>query len=132
MTDCVIYEKTREGLLLFLEQNPDVQFMITQRIAIRLRGLMQRMEHMAFGTASQKVSSILGILAERFGKETSKGLRILIPLTQQDIAELVGLSRETTSIEIKKLMDEGFVTRTSRYYRIVDLKKLQRKAELVN
>ncbi len=130
MTDCVIYEKTREGLLLFLEENPDVQLMITQNIVIRMHGLMQRMEHLAFGTASQKVASILTILAERFGKAEEKDYKILIPLTQQDISELIGLSRETTSIEIKKLMDEKLLTRSSRSYLIKDLRRLKRKASI--
>lgn len=131
LTDCVVYEKTREGLLLFLEQNADVQFMLTQNIVMRLRGVMQRLEHLAFGTASQKISSILSILAERFGRANHKGILIPISLTQQDISELVGLSRETTSIEIKKLMDEDLVSRASRYYRVNDLKKLQKKAALI-
>lgn len=131
MTDCVVYEKTREGLLLFLEQNPDVQFMITQNIVTRLRGVVQRLEQLAFGSASQRISSILVILAERFGRINHKGILIPIALTQQDIAELVGLSRETTSIEIKKLMDEELVSRTSRYYRINNVRRLQKKAALL-
>lgn len=130
MMDCVIYEKSREGLLLFLEQNSDVQFMISQNIVTRLRGLMQRMEHLAFGTAFQKVGSILFILAERFGKNTSRGIYIPITLTQLDIAELIGLSRETTSIEIKKLMDLGLVIRTSRNYIVTNMINLQEVAEL--
>ncbi len=132
MTDCVVYEKTRENLLLFLEENPDVQFMISQNIVIRLRGLMQRIEHMAFGTASQKVSSIFAILAERFGKIGPKGISISLTLTQQDISELIGISRETTSIEIKKLMNEGLVKRASRNYIVKSIEKLQDRANLMS
>lgn len=128
MTDCVVYEKTREGLLLFLEENPDVQFMISQNIVTRMRGLMQRMEHMAFGTASQKVCSIFSILADRFGKPTLKGVYISLALTQQDVAELIGLARETTSIEIKKLMDEGLILRTSRNYIVKSVKAINKRA----
>ncbi len=128
MTDCVVYEKTREGLLLFLEQNPDVQFMIVQSVVIRMSGLMKRMEHIAFGTAQQKISSIFSILAERFGKTTDKGITIPISLTQQDISELIGMSRETTSIEIKKLLDSGVIIRSSGNYSIVNVEKLNKSA----
>ncbi len=128
MTDCVVYEKTRESLLLFLEQNPDVQFMISQNIVIRMRGLMKRMEYLAFGTANQKVSAMFALLAERFGKSTDKGITIPIYLTQQDIAELIGISRETTSIEIKKLLDLGVITRASSNYTIVHIEKLNKSA----
>lgn len=130
MTDCIVYEKTREGILLFLEQNADVQFMISQNIVKRMRGLMQRMEYMAFGTALQKVASIFAVLAERFGKETERGIYISLALTQQDVSELIGLSRETTSIEIKKLMNNGLLLRTSRNYIVKSLKSLKRRASI--
>ena len=126
MTECILYEKNREAFLLFLEKNPDVQFMITQRISTRMRGLILRMEQLVFGGATQKVASIMEILAERFGKETTKGIQIQIPLTQQDIADLIGISRETTSIEINKLVQEGVIERNSGNYVIKNSKKLQR------
>ena len=126
MTDSIVYEKSREGLLLFLEENPDVQFMITQNLTARMRGLMQRIEQMAFGTAAQKVSSIFQLLGERFGKQTEKGITIPIPLTQKDISELIALSRDTTSIEIKKLIDEKILARNSGIYTIRNPERLQK------
>ena len=132
LTDCVIYQKSREGLLLFLEQNPDVMLMITQKIVIRLRGLTQRMEHLAYGTARQKVSSIINILSERFGKQNEKGVTISMKLTQQDISELIGLSRETTSIEINKLREEKILSLASGYYTILNLKVLQKNIAIFN
>ncbi len=131
ISDCVVYEKSREGFLLFLEQHPDVFLMITQRIVRRLNGLMQRMENLAFDNALKKVGSILCILGERFGKKTEKGIVIPIPLTQQDIANLIGLSRETTSIEIKKIMEMNILTRSSGLYVITKLKELQKISSLV-
>lgn len=125
MTDSIVLEKSREGLLLFLEENPDVQFMITQNLTARLRGLMQRIEQMAFGTAAQKVNSLFQLLGERFGKETEKGIVIPIPFTQQDISELIALSRETTSIEIKKLIDEKILARNSGIYTIINSERLK-------
>lgn len=125
MTDCTAYEKAREELLQFLEQNPDVQFMISQKIVKRMNGLIQRMERMAFGTASQKVSSILSILAERFGKSTIRGVVIPLALTQQDLSELIGISRETTSIEIKKLLDGGVLSRHAGQYIVHNVEKLK-------
>lgn len=131
ITDCIIYEKSREGFLLFLEQHPEIFLMITQRIVKRLNGLMQRMENLAFDNALKKVGSILCILGERFGKKTEKGIVIPIPLTQQDIANLIGLSRETTSIEIKRIIEMNLLTRSSGLYVITRLKDLQKISSLV-
>ena len=131
ITDCVVYEKSREGLLLFLEQHSNVSLMITQRIVHRLNGLMQRMENLAFDNAIKKVGSILCILGDRFGRKTDRGIVIPIPLTQRDIANLIGLSRETTSIEIKKFMEMGILSRSSGLYVITKPKELQKISSLV-
>jgi len=130
MTDCSILGKNRESFLLFLEQNPDVQFMIAQNISIRMRGLMQRMEQMAFGSATQKVASIIHIIGERFGKEDGGKINIPLKLTQQDIADLIGISRETTSIEIHKLATQNILTHTSGRYIIANPKKLLKYSHL--
>ncbi len=132
MTDCSILEKNRESFLLFLEQNPDVQFMIAQNISIRMRGLMQRMEQMAFGSATQKVSSIIHILGERFGNGENGKIVIPLRLTQQDIADLAGISRETTSIEINKLVVDGIISRETGYYTILFPNKLLKLAALTS
>ncbi len=130
ITESVILEKNRESFLLFLEENPDVHFLISQNIAIRLRGLTQRMEQLAFGSATQKVASILLILGERFGKEKSNKTEIPVSLTQQDIGELIGISRETTSMEISKLMSDEIVSRKSGHYTIEKPKSLQKLSKL--
>ena len=132
ITDCVIHEKSREGVLLFLEQNPDVLFMIAQNVVRRMRGFTQRIEGIIFGSASERVSSIFYILGDRFGKPDAQGNQVVIPIpfTQRDIAELIGLSRETTSIEINKLINEEVIRRASGYYIISKPKILENMANL--
>lgn len=115
ITDCEVVKQGRDEFLDYIQKNPDVLFMLTQRILVRLRGLLQRMEYLVFGNASQKVASIFVILAERFGKKKN-GIEISIPLSHKDIADLVGITRETASIEIKKLSDKGIIFTSSKTY----------------
>lgn len=126
MTDCIVYEKSREEMMLFLEKNPEMLLMITRKVARRLKGLMQRMENMVFDNSFKKVGSMFCILGERFGKKTKKGIVIQIPLTQQDVANLIGLSRETTSIETKRIIDMSILARSSGLYVIKEPEELQR------
>ena len=103
---------------MFLTQNPDVLLMVTQSIAIRMRGLLQRVENIALGNATQKVGATFFLMADRFGKKGDKGITIPFVLTHQDVAEFIGISRETTSIEIKKLIDVGVLQKSSGSYTI--------------
>lgn len=124
MTDCVVMRSGRAEFLSFIYQNSDVLFMITQRTTIRLQGVLTRLENMAFGNANQKVASIIGILGERFGKSEDGQIKIMLPLSHKDIAELIGLARETVSVEMKKLEDQEIISKSSQRYCIKRPRKL--------
>ena len=71
---------------------------------------LSRIEHLVFSDAYRRVISVLLYIAKHFGK--SKDSRIVIVdhrFTQQDIATLVGVARETASIELVKLEKKGLI-----------------------
>lgn len=124
MTDCTVMRCQRSEFLSFMYQNPDVLFMITQKVLIRLRGILTRLENMAFGSAFQKVASMIEILGYRFGKHEEGYITITLPLSHKDIAELLGLTRETVSIEMKKLEDQNIISKSALRYCIKRPRKL--------
>lgn len=115
-TDCILLKSSREEFMEFLKKNPDVLLIVTQNVLVRMGGLFQRMEHLAFGNAGKRVSSMMLIFADRFGKKTPQGIFIPVPLSHKDIAEFIGITRETASIEIKKLEDANIISRSSKSY----------------
>lgn len=107
ITDIEVWKAPRAEFQEYIRSNPTVLFELLKRIIVRLKGIQQRIEELAFGNANHKVASILLICADRFGVKTTSGIRILVPLTHKDIAALVGLTRETVSIEMNKLKKKG-------------------------
>ena len=132
ITDTQLYRSPRADFLHFLAFNSDVLLELTSHILIRMGGILKRMEHLAFGSASQKVASILMICAERFGEKKNNGAIINIPLTHKDVAMLVGMTRETVSIEIKKLERRGIIEYAGHSIFIKDIGKLQKESLLNN
>lgn len=130
ITPCVVLKASKSEFLDFLHANPDVLFMITQKILVRLKGVMQRLEYMAFGSAHKKTASIFVILGERFGKREKANVKIVLPLSHKGIAELIGITRETASVEIKKLEHKGIITRNARFYTILNQKALLKESYL--
>lgn len=127
MTPCIVSKKTREEFLDFLNKNPDVLLFTTAKITRRFDGLLERMEHMAFGNAYNKVCSILYVLTERFGKKTKyKSVMIDIPLTHKDLANLLGIARETVSVEIAKLKKSNIIKNAGKHIYIMDIDKLKK------
>jgi DNA-binding transcriptional regulator LsrR (DeoR family) len=53
---------------------------------------------------------------------------IQVPLTQQDLADFTGLTRETTNLELSKLKKGKVVVSDQKYY-LVDVKKLSAKID---
>ena len=126
VTPCIIHKRDREEFLEFLKENPEVLLYIIGKITRRFDGLLERMEHMAFGNAYKKVCSILFILSERFGKETSsKNIMIGMPITHKDLANLLGVARETVSVEIGKLKKEKVIKNIGKHIYITNIKKLK-------
>lgn len=128
MTDIELYQAPREEFLNFIKKNSDVLFEITSRILTRFGGLLNRMEHAILGNAHSKVSSIILICAERFGSKDGKEIVIQIPLTHQDIANLIGVARETVSIEMEKLQKKGLINHQGKYLVAKNSQKLKEES----
>lgn len=125
MTDVEIRKAPVDKTLSFIKENPDILFDLTKRVLIGMSGLLIRMEHLLSKKASSKVASALYLCARRFGKMDTGGLVIDLPLTHQDIADLAALTRETTSLEMKKLERKGLITKKKHLLVIKDMKKLK-------
>ena len=65
------------------------------------------------------------ICAERFGKKVGRDVVIQVPLTHKDIANLVGMTRETVSIEMKKLAHRSLIGYKGKTVTVHDLVKLK-------
>ncbi len=132
MTNVELYRSPKDEFSHFLSSNPDVLFEITQKILERFGRILRRMEHLAFGNACQKVASILVICAQHFGQKEREARIIQVPLTHKDIANLIGTTRETVSIEMKKLQRKGIVEHDGKHIRVKDINKLQKESLLVD
>ncbi|MDD2822519.1 MAG: Crp/Fnr family transcriptional regulator [Candidatus Daviesbacteria bacterium] len=128
MTDVEIGKVSKEDFIQFLRSHSEVEFEVLNNILTRLDGLLERVDYLVFGNAYQKIASIFAICAERFGVKKGNSVLIKLGLTHRDIACLVGLTRETTSVEIKKLERADLIKRQGNFFVIKDLKNLEKVA----
>ncbi len=130
ITPVEVFRAPQDKFQDFVKEHPEVLYELTGRIVIRLSGLLQRMEQLVFGNAQAKVASILHICAERFGEKNKYGIAIQVPLTHKDISFLVGIARETVSIEMKKLERKGFVGKLGRFLIVKNMKMLEKESAI--
>lgn len=121
--------------IALFKDNPDLLMGIANEIMSRLDGALKRMEYMAFGNVYQKIASILMLVADRFGKpfslDNSDSSTIIdLPLTHKDIGLLIAATRETVSMEIKRLEKKGIIGYKGRNIIIKNIKLLEKEALL--
>lgn len=88
--------------------------------ARRYLGALLHINSLAQQTAVDKLAHALRYLALRFGESLRGGIytRIRLKLTQQDIADLCAISRETVNIELNKLKNKKIVVEKSKIYSV--------------
>ena len=100
----------KEDVLAFLKREPDVVYDLLRRVYIGMEGLWMHLESLTAGHASGKLIASLIILAKRFGKAGEKDVVVNLKMSEQDIANYAGMSRETTSRELQKLKKDNLLS----------------------
>lgn len=124
MTEVEIIAVLRHNFLEFLKSRSDLMDELIMRLTARFEGALSRMEYLAFGTAAQRLSSIILILGERFGRKVDSNIIIQSPLTHRDLASLVGITRETTTLILRDLVKRGYILFEGKHLVIKNLRAL--------
>lgn len=109
MDSCTLWRCSPEDLLKFLDDNPDVVWVMLDMAIEMYRIHSERVNNLEYRTVRERVVSFLLFLAQRFGEDTKEGVVIKIPIRRQDIAASINATRETTSRELTALMRKNLI-----------------------
>lgn len=126
-TDLLVLTRTR--FLPFLTANPEVTVRLFSMLCQRLRQTSEHLEDALFLEAPSRLARGLLRLAEAFGKPGALGLRIDIKLSQQQIGNLIGISRESTNKYIVEWTRSGWLAINNGFITITDLEALESLSE---
>ncbi len=123
--DSEIYAIPRQKLLEFLTSNPEMLDFALHRYVNLYVGAMLHISALEQTKASEKLLRILQWMTLRFGKEIRPNVfRIDIRLTHQDLAHMIGMTRETTAVELGKLRDQKIISYQNQRY-ILNTEKMR-------
>ncbi|KLU07501.1 transcriptional regulator, Crp/Fnr family [Rhodopirellula islandica] len=89
--------------------NHDVSIALTKMIGLRRHRVERRLKNLLFLSNRDRLVHLLLDLAEQFGIRNSEGIHLRIKLAHQEIANLMGSTRETVTILLGQLKSEGMV-----------------------
>ena len=115
----------RKDFTALLADHPHISLEIIKVLSRRLRQTNAQLMDVVFRDARGRVLSALYELGQKHGTKSNGGTRINLNLTHQEIANLAGTARETTSRVLAELQDEGLVQVVGRRLLVVDMEKLR-------
>lgn len=118
-TDCEVYSVPKDEYHEFLRKHPDIVYEIFTTFVDRHINFQMRVNALEQSKAASKIINTIHFLCLHFGRDVKKDtVQIQLPLTQQDLANFMGLTRETTGIELKKLQRKGIITYRRQNYTV--------------
>ena len=119
LTDVEVYTLKRQDFLHYIKFHPKIAYEFYANLANRHMALQHRIYALEQTTAASKIAYTLSYLVGRFGEKNSANVsQLTVPLTQQELANFIGLTRETTSTELKKLERRGILRTKDKLFHI--------------
>jgi CRP/FNR family transcriptional regulator, cyclic AMP receptor protein len=118
----------RATLLGWIAGRPELTEQLLRVLARRLRRTNDSLADLIFTDVAGRVAKLLLQLAERFG--VMDGRRVYVPhdLTQGEIAQLVGASRETVNKALSDFVSRGWIRIEGKSVSIINVERLERRA----
>lgn len=118
---CAIDKREFENVIM---KNASVSLKIAQIVEHRLTEAQEQIEHLVFYDVQTRLARLLLKLADIHGERADKGVKIGIKLTHEDIASLIGSTRETTSKILNEFKANGWIDVQKRHIILLDQKVL--------
>jgi CRP-like cAMP-binding protein len=129
VTDVKLLSLGQEKLLPWLAENPKVALQLLARLAQRLRRTNEAVGDLVFSDVPGRVAKALIDLGDRFGKKTEEGLFVHHDLTQEELAQLVGASRETVNKALADFAGRNWLKLDGRAVLITDFERLSKRGK---
>ena len=128
VTDAKLLSLGHEKVIPWLKQHPEVSLQLLTRLSQRLRRTNEAVGDLVFSDVPGRVAKALIDLGDRFGKTTPEGLLVNHDLTQEELAQLVGASRETVNKALADFAGRGWLKLDGRSVLIADVERLSKRS----
>ena len=120
---CIIKRRDFEEML---KRDPNTSIRLTKLMGLRLKKIESRIENLVFKDVPARLAQFLLQLSEEIGTREPRGTLIGAKITHQEMANLIGSTRETVSATIGEFKRQGFLDLIQRRVLILDSNGLQK------
>ncbi len=124
MEDCKIISVSRQDFSNYLMTNQKVMHQMIQVLCSRLRQVWSQVHFLSHSSADARIRAGILQLSSRYGLADNRGVLINLRITHQELAEMVGTSRETVTRTLATLRRKGILKIDQRRMILLDAKSL--------
>ena len=128
VADTVLVGLGNDDLDAWLRGRPEVARGLLVQLAGRLRKANDVVADLVFSDVPGRVAKALLDLANRFGRTADDGVHVHHDLTQEELAQLVGASRETVNKALADFASRGWLRLEARAVVLLDVDRLRKRA----
>lgn len=128
LTDTTLMGLGHQALRPWLAGRPEVAEALLKALAQRLRRTNEQMADLVFSDVPGRVAKTLLELGEKFGRPLPDGIHVTHDMTQEELAQLVGASRETVNKALADFAARGWIRLESRSVVLLEPGRLDRRA----
>ena len=92
-----------------VERNPQLALGVTKLLGVRRRRIERRLKYLLFRSNRDRLIHLLLELAEDYGTQSEAGIELKVKLSHQDLASIIGSTRETVTVTLGQLQSEGLI-----------------------
>ena len=127
VTDARVLALANDQVIGWVTAHPQVSLQLFKRLARRLRRTNEVLADLVFADVPGRVAKAIMDLGERFGTKKDDGLHVNHELTQEELAQLVGASRETVNKALADFAGRGWVRLEPRAVVVLDYERLSKR-----
>lgn len=127
ITESRLLSVGQERVIPWLKEHPEVALQLLSRLATRLRRTNEVVGDLVFSDVPGRVAKALIDLGVKFGEQRDEGMYVNHDLTQEELAQLVGASRETVNKALADFAQRGWIRLEARSVVVLDYDRLLKR-----
>lgn len=125
MENTMLTEVSRADFERLLQANAQLGFQMTRILASRRRDIENKLETLVFRDVTSKLAELLLKLSDEYGVDDPRGTLVALKITHQELANLIGSTRETVSLTLSQFKRKSFIQTEGRKVIISDAASLR-------
>ncbi|MFW2501554.1 Crp/Fnr family transcriptional regulator [Clostridium diolis] len=107
--DAKICTLTKEEMRDIMMKNPEIGIKVLETVGERLSKVENLVQNLATNDVDSRMAYLIIELMEKYGENVEGNISVKLPISREDMASYIGVTRETISRKLKKLEDENLI-----------------------